>query len=104
MGQEFSSHGEKANILWVAFKDRMGLFEYTHMYIDLHQLFQADLNLKSLEVPSPRRKLTRLFHNFQMTSPQGLMASMESSSKNVGSSLLMIFIICVQAFMKEICV
>jgi hypothetical protein len=59
MGQEFSSHGEKANILWVALKDRMGLFEYTHMYIDLHQLLQADLNLKSLEVPFSKEEIDR---------------------------------------------
>jgi hypothetical protein len=59
MGQEFSSHGEKANILWVALKDRMGLFEYTHMYIDLHQLLQADLNLKSLEVPFSKEEIDK---------------------------------------------
>jgi hypothetical protein len=74
------------------------------MYIDLHQLLQAYLNLESLEVPFSKEEIGRTISQLPNDKSLGLMASMESSSKNVGISPLKIFIICVQTFMKKICV
>lgn len=44
-GQELQNHEDKANLLWRAFKERLGTYEFTHMNIDLPALLEANLEL-----------------------------------------------------------
>jgi hypothetical protein len=46
-----SRHEEKANLLWEAYKDRLGKTEFSHMYFDLHSLLNASIELDNLEEP-----------------------------------------------------
>ena len=51
---EVSDHDGKANILWRAFKNRMGNSERPNMQFDLHNLFDREANtemLSNLEAP-----------------------------------------------------
>jgi hypothetical protein len=50
-GLEKFSHEDKANILWDAYKDRLGTKEFTHMYFDLSSLLNRVDNLDDLALP-----------------------------------------------------
>jgi hypothetical protein len=76
VGVELLLHEEKAELLWRAYKDRMGVTEFTHMYFDLPSLLRADNNLGVLRVPSQRRILIKSLLLFQITNPLALLASM----------------------------
>jgi exonuclease III len=56
-GQELHQHEEKAKLLWLAFKERMGTSEFTHMYHDLGSLLIADGNLSALEMPFAKEEI-----------------------------------------------
>lgn len=51
VGQDHQDHENKANILWEAFKNRLGTSEYTHIYFDLPSLLIQDLDLSWLDNP-----------------------------------------------------
>jgi hypothetical protein len=50
-GIETFDHETKAIILWKSFKDRLGVFEFTHMYLDLSSLLHRTIDLDVLEGP-----------------------------------------------------
>jgi mannosylglycoprotein endo-beta-mannosidase len=50
-GLEVFQHEAKAEILWEAFKARMGSSEFSHMYFNLEDLLQRDLDLDGLVAP-----------------------------------------------------
>jgi hypothetical protein len=50
-GLEKFGHDEKASILWESFRSRLGVSEFTHMYIDLPSLLHRTDNLHILEEP-----------------------------------------------------
>jgi hypothetical protein len=39
-GIEILSHNEKAQLLWAAYKERLGISEFSHIYFDLNDLIQ----------------------------------------------------------------
>jgi len=55
-GTSVSEHDQKANILWIAFKERLGSSEFTNMAQDFntlltqHDLEQLDLNFSQEEI------------------------------------------------------
>jgi hypothetical protein len=44
-------HEEKANILWNSYKDKLGTSEFTHMYFNLNELLQTEIDLEDLVNP-----------------------------------------------------
>ena len=51
LGNLHSDHQTKANILWEAYKDRLGQSEFTSMLLDLGSLLRAHQDLSFLEEP-----------------------------------------------------
>ena len=51
LGNLLSDHQTKANILWEAYKDRLGQSEFTSMLLDLGSLLRAHQDLSFLEEP-----------------------------------------------------
>jgi hypothetical protein len=39
-GIEILPHNEKAQLLWAAYKERLGISEFSHIYFDLNDLIQ----------------------------------------------------------------
>jgi hypothetical protein len=60
VGEELLLHGDKAELLWQAYKDRMGVTEYIHMYFDLPSLLRADNNLGDLERPFTKEEIDKI--------------------------------------------
>jgi hypothetical protein len=50
-GLEKFSHEDKANILWDAYKDKLGTKKFTHMYFGLSSLLNRVDNLDDLALP-----------------------------------------------------
>jgi hypothetical protein len=50
-GLEKFSHEDKANILWDAYKDKLGTKKFTHMYFGLNSLLNRVDNLDDLALP-----------------------------------------------------
>jgi hypothetical protein len=48
-GEEKFSHEDKAQILWEAYKDRLGTSEFSHIYFDLSQLLFVVPDLEQLQ-------------------------------------------------------
>lgn len=57
------SHEVKADILWNAFKERMGKTEFTQMLFDLDQLLQPGENLSTLETTFTREEIEGVVKN-----------------------------------------
>jgi hypothetical protein len=51
IGKLVSRHEDKAQVLWEAYKLKMGTSEFSHMYFDLHNLLSRAENLGPLEAP-----------------------------------------------------
>jgi hypothetical protein len=58
-----SRHEEKAQLLWEAYKDRLGKSEFTHMYFDLHSLLNASEDLHILEEPFMKEEIDGIVAN-----------------------------------------
>jgi hypothetical protein len=63
VGQEVFTHDDKAEILWHAFKERMGMSEFSHMYFNLNSLITADANLEDLELAFSKEEIDRTVAN-----------------------------------------
>lgn len=55
-----SNHQDKANILWSAFKERLGVQEYRSMLFDLHDLFTVPNDLSCLEEPLSHEEIDQV--------------------------------------------
>ena len=51
LGNLQAAHQTKANILWEAYKDRLGQFEFASMLLDLDSLPRTHHDLSTLEEP-----------------------------------------------------
>jgi retron-type reverse transcriptase len=60
VGEEFFLHEDKANLLWQAYKERLGISEYTHMYFDLASILRTDINLGDLERPFSKEEIDKI--------------------------------------------
>jgi hypothetical protein len=52
------THEEKAEIIWEAFKDKLGSSEFTEMHFNLNELLQPVIDLDVCTTHSLMRKLT----------------------------------------------
>jgi hypothetical protein len=59
-GNLVSRHEYKAQLLWEAYKMRLGTSEFSHMYFDLHNLLSIEDNLDSLEAPFQQEEIERI--------------------------------------------
>jgi len=62
-GNARHSHEAKAEILWVAFKERVGKSEFTQILYNLDQMLQPDDSLHSLETPFTREEVENVVNN-----------------------------------------
>jgi hypothetical protein len=59
-GNPFSRHEDKAQLLWEAYKDRLGTSEFSTMLFDLHSLLRAPENLQWLEDPFSKEEIDNI--------------------------------------------
>jgi hypothetical protein len=88
---EISDHDGKADILWKAFKERMGMTDSPTMHFDLQDLFGINVNADTfaqLEVPFLIKKFMTLLRTCPMTNLQDLMDSITNFSRIVGQLLV----------------
>jgi hypothetical protein len=52
-----SKHEEKAQMLWEAYKERLGKSEYTHMYFNLPDLLHNQEGLEELVAPFQQEEI-----------------------------------------------
>jgi hypothetical protein len=83
-GLSHTDHNSKANILWEAFKERLGTSDSPEMSFNLEQLLQKVDNLEWLSDPSPMRKLMQLCLASPLTNLLGQMGLTKILSKNAG--------------------
>jgi len=50
-GSSFNDHQSKAELLWIAYKERLGTTESPKMHFDLENLLHASTDLSFLETP-----------------------------------------------------
>jgi hypothetical protein len=70
-GSTMSRHEEKAQLLWEAYKDRLGKSEFTHMYFDLHSLLNASEDLHILEEPFMKEEIDGIVANLPSDKSSG---------------------------------
>jgi hypothetical protein len=70
-GEEKFSHEEKANILWEAYKERLGTREFTHMYFDLSTLVARVDNLADLALPSSKEEIDEVIRDLPLGKSPG---------------------------------
>jgi hypothetical protein len=70
-GEEKFSHEEKANILWEAYKERLGTREFTHMYFDLSTLVARVDNLADLALPSSNEEIDEVIRDLPLGKSPG---------------------------------
>ena len=58
-----SAHSIKANILWEAFKERLGQSEFQDMNLDLNLLLQTSTELGCLEEPFTEEEIDKVIQN-----------------------------------------
>ncbi|KAG2578180.1 hypothetical protein PVAP13_6NG185803 [Panicum virgatum] len=62
-GSIHSAHHMKANILWEAYKDRLGKSKYNSMLIDLHTLLHPNVDLSCLDEPFTTFEIDAVIQN-----------------------------------------
>jgi hypothetical protein len=73
-GNPFSSHEDKAQLLWEAYKDRLSISEFSTMLFDLHSLLRAPENLQWLEDPFSKEEIDNIImelHSDKSPGPDG---------------------------------
>jgi len=60
LGNSFSGHEQKAEILWNTYKNRMGLSEFSQIYFDMDQFIQPAENLGNLELPFTKEEIEQV--------------------------------------------
>lgn len=55
-----TSHQNKAQILWEAYKERLGVSEYQNMVLDLHSLLGDQVDLSALEEPFSHEEIDQV--------------------------------------------
>lgn len=67
-----SDHGIKANILWDAYKDRLGVVEFQNMVFDLQSLFNDQIDLSDLEEPFSHEEIDQVVAHLPLDKSPGL--------------------------------
>jgi hypothetical protein len=62
-GVAMSKHEDKANILWEAFKERLGKSEFSHIYFDLDSLISGEPGLDDLQAPFTTEEIDAIVSN-----------------------------------------
>lgn len=70
-GNKVYSHEVKAEILWNAFKERMGKYEFSHMLFNLNQLLQPE-DLDTLEGNFTKEEIEGVVKNLPNNKSPGL--------------------------------
>jgi hypothetical protein len=58
-GTELTQHEAKVDLLWQAYKERMGSSEFSHMYFDLPSILTLDNILGDLERPFSKEEIEK---------------------------------------------
>jgi len=59
-GQAIFSHEGKADLIWKAFKERLGVSEFSHIYFNLEDLLTPLVGLDSLEIPFSKEEIDQI--------------------------------------------
>ena len=59
-GQAIFSHEGKADLIWKAFKERLGVSELSHIYFNLEDLLTPLVGLDSLEIPFSKEEIDQI--------------------------------------------
>jgi hypothetical protein len=90
-GRTANDHHGKAFLLWEEYKARLGCSAQTQMFFNIHELVQQH-NLHHIETPFTREDIDNVVKRLPTDIAPDLMASMDSSSKKLGTSLRKIYI------------
>lgn len=69
-GNTVSDHESKAEILWQAFRERLGVTEFTHILYDLGSLLQAT-DLQGLDDPFSEEEITAVLKDIPLDHAPG---------------------------------
>jgi hypothetical protein len=70
-GNEKFAHEEKATIIWEAFKDRLGSFEFTQIHFNLSELLHPVDNLENLVNPFTKEEIDNIITNLPLSKSLG---------------------------------
>jgi hypothetical protein len=98
-GQSIFDHHEKADHIWQAFKERLGVLDFTSIQFNLDTLMQASVDLSSLVVPFTNQEIDAVIKGLPSDKAPGLMVLIQILSKNVGLLSARISTICVMISM-----
>jgi hypothetical protein len=62
-GIEKNNHDHKAQLLWEAFKERLGTSEFTHMHFDVNTLLGPSIGLQDLILPFQKEEIDSIVSN-----------------------------------------
>lgn len=62
-GQQFTTHEDKATLLWESYKERLGTSEATAMIFDIQDLLQPHANLEDLNQPFSQEEIDGVVSN-----------------------------------------
>jgi hypothetical protein len=70
-GTELTQHEAKVDLLWQAYKERMGSSEFSHMYFDLPTILTLDNILGDLERPFSKEEIEKIISELQNNKSPG---------------------------------
>jgi hypothetical protein len=71
-GIEKNNHDDKAQLLWEAFKERLGTSEFTQMHFDLNTLLSPSVGLQYLILPFQKEEIDSIVSNLPNEKSPGL--------------------------------
>ena len=94
-GTIFFEHEHKSNLLWEAFKCRLGSSDFSDIGFDLSEILTSNEQLQGLDHPFSKLEIDSIIKLLPSDKSQGQMVLIQTSSKSAGMSLPPISMICV---------
>lgn len=98
-GTTFSDHQHKENLIWISFRDRLGVSGFTGIHFNLDQLLDNTADLWSLCRPFTVHEIDQVVKSLPSDKAPGPDGFNTDFVKNVGPLLIWIFIIFAMLFM-----
>jgi hypothetical protein len=100
-GTSFSEHDQKANLLWNAFKTRLGTSDFLENILYLSNLINMQDGLQWLDSPFTKQEIDSIIATLPSDKFPGPDGFNTNFIKNVGVSFLRISMIYVSSFIKK---